>query len=562
MDAEPSLSRGGEPFLAVGSSLAETSRVRWMNWAVWLFVVLGIAARLVRYLVAYPIWHDEAFLAVNLWDRDPIDLLRPLDYHQVAPWFFLTIEWVAVRCLGYSELSLRLFPTICGVLGVLLFARLSGKLLVGPSRLLAVAIFATSFYPIRHSAEIKPYASDLLASLVLLTLAAEAWKRPGSSRPWWLLAAVAPALLALSYPAVFTAAGVWVALVPRVLRNGGRLARIGCVTYALVVVASFLAVYFACTQHQSQEVGSTYRWGYWAASFPPLDRPWLVPFWLIEKLTGPMMAYPVGDRNGGSAATFLCVLAGGWILYRQGQSALLGLLAMPLVMGLVAAFLGRYPFGGAARIALYLAPSLCLLAGLGAAGLMARIPRERARLRVLWILVLGFLGLGCGIIARDLVRPYRTAEDVRTRDFARWFWTEDPRGVGAVCTRTDLGLSFRPELWRSGMSAVYLFHHYQYAARRRQGRPLEIDPASYSPDRPLRAVVFDGLPATEPLFRRWLQAMQQRFVLRRIETFVIHPGKPAEPWLRDAYAVLEFTPRPGLAGLAVRLDERGHRRFH
>ena len=41
---------------------------------------LGLLVRLVRYLVVYPIWHDEAFLAVNFLDRGYRDLLRPLDY--------------------------------------------------------------------------------------------------------------------------------------------------------------------------------------------------------------------------------------------------------------------------------------------------------------------------------------------------------------------------------------------------------------------------------------------------------------------------------------------------
>ena len=49
----------------------------WTVTATWLFVGLGIVIRLVRYLVDYPIWHDEAFLAANFWDRDYVNLLRP-----------------------------------------------------------------------------------------------------------------------------------------------------------------------------------------------------------------------------------------------------------------------------------------------------------------------------------------------------------------------------------------------------------------------------------------------------------------------------------------------------
>ena len=116
----------------------------WIVTATWLFVGLGIVIRLVRYLVDYPIWHDEAFLAANFWDRDYVNLLRPLDYGQVAPWLFLAIERTAVKWLGYSELSLRLFPTVCSILCLPLFRHVSGRLLSGPARVLAVAVLATS----------------------------------------------------------------------------------------------------------------------------------------------------------------------------------------------------------------------------------------------------------------------------------------------------------------------------------------------------------------------------------------------------------------------------------
>src|SRR5271157_6352799 len=108
--------------------LAEKAEPTWVVRATWFFVGLGIAVRLVRYLVNYPIWHDEAFLAVNFWDRSYVDLLRPLDYGQVAPWLFLAIERTAVMWLGYSERVLRLFPTICSILSVPLFCLVSGQL--------------------------------------------------------------------------------------------------------------------------------------------------------------------------------------------------------------------------------------------------------------------------------------------------------------------------------------------------------------------------------------------------------------------------------------------------
>ena len=349
-------------------SLAERSEPTWVVSATWFFVGLGIAVRLVRYFVNYPIWHDEAFLAVNFWDRGYLDLLRPLDYGQVAPWLFLAIERTAVTWLGYSEPALRLFSTICSVLSLPLLRHVAGRLLRGTPQLLAVAVLAVSFYPIRHGAEIKPYASDLLASLILLALAVEWMRSPESSRWWWALTALVPILVALSYPAVFVAGGVSLALAPSALRSNQRPVRLGCIVYNLVLVASFLAVYFACTVFQAEAMRDSYRTGCWADSFPPLDRPWAVPLWLVDVHAGRMMAYPAGERHGASSLTLLCVLAGCLALYRRNQKTTLAVLVAPFGLGLIAAFLGRYPYGGAPRIMLYGAPFDLSACGAGTDG--------------------------------------------------------------------------------------------------------------------------------------------------------------------------------------------------
>ena len=82
----------------------------WLNGVIWTFVGLGLALRLVRFLVNYPIWHDEAFVAVNFLDRDYIDLLRPLNYSQVCPLLFLWIELTAVQIMGIFGVVAPLIP--------------------------------------------------------------------------------------------------------------------------------------------------------------------------------------------------------------------------------------------------------------------------------------------------------------------------------------------------------------------------------------------------------------------------------------------------------------------
>src|SRR5262245_47731940 len=95
---------------------------RRLEQATWFFVALGILLRVARYLLDYPLWWDEAFLAVNFIRRDYLDLLlRPLDYNQVCPILFLWGELTVVKLLGFSEWSLRLLPLASAVGSVVLF---------------------------------------------------------------------------------------------------------------------------------------------------------------------------------------------------------------------------------------------------------------------------------------------------------------------------------------------------------------------------------------------------------------------------------------------------------
>ena len=214
--------------------------------------------------------------------------------------------------------------------------------------------------------------------------------------------------------------------------------------------------------------------------------------------------------------------------------------------------MGRYPYGGAPRIMLYAAPSICLLTGLGLTEFLARIRQVEVRRRAFQGVLAGLVLLGGWMIHRDLVKPYRVADDLRTRDFARWFWAQQAGSGELVCLKSDMGLSFPPRLWRVGMSAVYLFHQRKFSERHRLRRAVDLDPAIYSEDRPLRLVAFDHLPTEIPGFDTWFAAMQRSFLVKRTETYLIQPGKPGEDWLREAYVVLELVPREPVGTMARR----------
>jgi hypothetical protein len=528
----------------------------WMIRLTWGFVGLGLLVRLVRFWVCYPLYPDEAFVAVNYLNRDYAGLLKPLDYSQVAPPLFLWIELFVVRLFGFCEWALRLWPMLCGLASVVVFRFLAGRLLGGLPLLISVALFATSIFPIRHSAEAKPYESDLLAALVLLSLAVAWLQSRDQNRYWWILALVVPILLAVSHPAVFVAGGLSLALLPVVVASRKRSLLTAFAIYNLTLLGAFVALYLGVTSAQSEAVRWSYRWGYWRAAFPPWDQPWKLPLWLIETHTGNMLAYPAGDRNGASTATFVFFITGIAVLWRHGRRTSLLLLVSPFAMGLLAAILGQYPYGGATRITLYQAPSICILSGLGIAAVICSLSSEPRQRRCVGLAVGALAVLGLGFAGRDLLQPYRAKEDVVTQQFARWLWKDYGRDADVLCASGDLGLDFLPKRSMPGACAVYACYRRMFsaAAPTCERQSVELLKRARTQDRPVRVVFVDEVPRDNPRCTEWLARMSLNYQLGAPFVFVVHPGTPALD--RERYVVIEFTPRDA-GHFAARADESG-----
>ena len=520
--------------------------------ATWAFVALGVTIRVVRLLLVHPLWGDECFVAVNLIDRGYFDLLRPLDYQQVAPVLFLWAERAAVDWMGFSEWSLRVFPTACSIAGLFLFRHATGRVMRGWPRLFAVAILAVAVNPIRHSGEAKPYASDFFVALLLLSLAIEWWRKPERSRWLWAMAADAPLALGLSLPAVFVAGGIGIALAGPVLRGRRPGVMAGFLAYALSVLAGFAVVLKLHSGSDSAEVRA-YMDHYWSGFFPPMGDGLAMATWLIRSHVGFLFAYPVGGAKGASLLTAACVVAGSVHLWRRGDRVIVAACLAPLGLAMVASALRRYPYGDNERIMQFAGPMTCLLAGLGAAVLLGRLGRRRpgADRRVGLVLLAVFAAIGVGTMAADIIRPARSVYDLRAREFARWFWTEAGAEAELACARVDLGLDFEPGATHHGRSADYLCYERIFLDRRRQDRP--IDWRSISTTHPLRCVFYDGVPVDSSLFERWMAGMVGRYRLTRVMTYRVNSGvAPKGVTSEDHLAVLEFVPRVVLPGINPR----------
>ena len=232
---------------------------RWVG----AFVALGVALRLLRLALDYPLWRDEAYLACNVLDRDYAGLTRPLDYQQVCPVLFLWAEKAVIGALGFSEWSLRLVPTAAAVAGMFVFRHVAGRLLRGVAWVMAVAILAVGYTPVRHGGEVKPYATDFLVALAMIGLAVEWVRNPGRMRFLWALAALGPLAVAVSNPSIFVAAGIGVALAGPVLSTRSRRAIIPFIAFGAATGGTFLVLLRWINAPQSASVMPWMR-VYWA----------------------------------------------------------------------------------------------------------------------------------------------------------------------------------------------------------------------------------------------------------------------------------------------------------
>ncbi|MBI2807461.1 MAG: glycosyltransferase family 39 protein [Planctomycetes bacterium] len=395
----------------------EASVQRWLVYGLAAVVGVGVLWRVVRYLGGFPIWGDEAMLLISILERDYAGLTQQLRFGQVAPLFFLWLERSALLLLGPSEWSMHLFPFLAGLLTLAFFWRMCRASFSPRIAGMAVAILAISYYPVRHSAEVKPYAFDLLFSVIFACLTLEHLRNPATTR--WLIAlsAVTPIAMFSSYPSAFVGGAVSIVLL-MCLRSASWTQRGWYALFNVLLCGSFLIHYVLIGQGASdpEELrrAREFMLTYWKDAFPP-ENPLLWPVWLVKVLTGNMLAYPMGANNGGSAATFLLVALGAFACWRTGQRALLALCGLPFALNLLAAMLGKYPFGGSARIMLHLAPFIAILMAHGIAQALDWIRSPRWRTRWELGIYLAFFGFGAVGIARDVVKPYKTEHDREMR---------------------------------------------------------------------------------------------------------------------------------------------------
>ncbi|MBC7929155.1 MAG: glycosyltransferase family 39 protein, partial [Rubrivivax sp.] len=174
-----------------------------MRSALMVVIAVGVALRLWQYAANTSLWFDEIALADGILTLDLWNLLTaPLPYNQVAPRGFLLAEKFVVAALGPSDYALRLFPLVCSLVSLVVFARLVTRMLDGVGPLAAVVLFATAAPFIACGALVKQYSTDVCVAVVLWWVVYELISQPVTRyRAGWA-ALLGSILIWFSHPGV------------------------------------------------------------------------------------------------------------------------------------------------------------------------------------------------------------------------------------------------------------------------------------------------------------------------------------------------------------------------
>jgi hypothetical protein len=446
-------------------------------------LLVGAGLRVGQYAIGDALWYDELALARNVVDNPIRELLTaPLDHAQVAPPGFLLIEKAAIRAIGNTEYALRLFPLLCALASLPLFADIARRTLPSGAAVLAVGLFSLSPTLIGFGSQVKQYSTDIAAALLMAALTLRWWERrhrdgavPGAA----LLGAVGLVTVWFSHAAVLVLAGLGMALLLEAGYQRDRATLWSLLTIAILWGAGMLGAIVSGLQCISPSTHA-YMQAYWAEGFMPLPpRSGDDALWLWRAFRGffqRQLRYPL------PAVGVLLMLLGAVTLARRRRWPALVVLA-PLGVALLVSAAHQYPFGD--RVSLFLVSGVLLL-------LAEAVDRVRHAVAARW------RPLGAAVLALATATPVFTLYA-----YYPMYPKKEIRDVLAYV-----------QVRRQPGDAVYVYYNAWHAV------------TYYGPryDLPLQAVVIGGCPGGDP--RRLLSDLDQFRGRPRLWVIISHAVGP------------------------------------
>jgi hypothetical protein len=388
-------------------SRALLARLDLYQAATYGLVTLGIVLRLREYLYDRSLWLDESLLTLNLLDKSFTSLFGGLSFNQAAPPGFLLVERVDVDLFGSSEYALRLFPLICGIASVVLFARFANQILPRASALLALALFSVAEGPVYYSSEVKQYSTDVAITLLIMVMGLEVLTRKPSSRRLVVFALVGALAVWFSHTAVFAVGAVAVVMLATVaartrLRFWPQALVVGTWSASLIVALAYERSTVSHTLSSLTGGASTGLLGPGGVTFPTGAT-------FVRNVAGALLDLLGVSSSGWEQVARFALSAlgivGGIAIARRSVSTL-ALLAVPAIGLAVASELRVYPV--LPRTILFLLPYFVILVAAGTVAAAGWIPVRRTAVALAAAAVV--LAVPVTTAARHAVAPVQREE--------------------------------------------------------------------------------------------------------------------------------------------------------
>ncbi len=404
--------------------------------------LIGSILRIGFFWMDSSFWGDEAAVALNLKERSFSELGKPLDYGQHAPLLYLLVEKGLNELAGSSEHVLRSPSLVASLLSILLYFCWLRRTTRGDVLPVAFLLFALNPRLILYSAQLKPYAIDVVGCLVVCLCAFQVHRYNYQSSWLALFALVGCVLVWLSFPVVFVLAGVGLTLIVNRWFHGYRRHCSRVILLALLWLISFLFNQYLITHHS---LASEPLRNFWEGSnaFPPLAPTSLRE---VRKLFR-IFLRPFADPLWGSGGVLIGLPAVFWLVgllkLMRSDPITAGICLLPVVLTFLASGFKLYPFEG--RLLLFLVPLFLLPVAWGIVSLASGFQDRMSLGIVLAFILTGYMFLGGSIIEHEfnragarrvveqLSKRYQSDDVIyvlRTGGYRTVFWYLSKSGLG------------------------------------------------------------------------------------------------------------------------------------
>jgi hypothetical protein len=333
-----------------------------------LILTISILLSLWQFLFNRSLWLDEASLALNIIHKSSLELLKPLDYDQVAPILFLQIEKFFSTIWPDTEYGLRIFPLLCFWLSIYFFYKIVRIYFHCIYTLVAVvSLFALNPTLIYYSSEVKQYMTDVMVLLALFYFLLKDYNTEKNKYYILGITGVLAIFLSNVTPIILCTCGLYLLYEQFFVKKSKKLLPLFLV---FAIWLFFFSLYYLFFIYNHPLRDFMMRFWFFNEAFLPLDKP--VEF-LITKikmiLTVLSSCYPGYSLlpnfilDAGFYGTAAILLASVFILLQKKKVPILILTFTPILLHLFLSAFQLYPFEK--RLILYTFSCLIMVCAFG-----------------------------------------------------------------------------------------------------------------------------------------------------------------------------------------------------